>query len=68
VVQQIAARCTEVETGARNVDFILRSSVMPLMSQGILSRMSTGEQPGGVTLDIDAQNEFTVRFADEAAA
>jgi type VI secretion system protein VasG len=68
VVQQIAARCTEVETGARNVDFILRSSVMPLMSQGILSRMSTGEQPGGVTLGIDAQNEFTVRFADEAAA
>ena len=41
---------------------------MPLMSQGILSRMSTGEQPGSVTLDIDAQNEFTVLFADEAAA
>lgn len=68
VVQQIAARCTEVETGARNVDFILRSSVMPLMSQGILSRMSTGEQPGSVKLDIDAQNEFTVQFADGAAA
>ncbi len=68
VVQQIAARCTEVETGARNVDFILRSSVMPLMSQGILSRMSTGEQPGSVKLDIDTQNEFTVRFADGAAA
>lgn len=66
VVQQIAARCTEVETGARNVDFILRSSVMPLMSQGILSRMSTGEQPGSVKLDIDAQNEFTVQFVDEA--
>jgi type VI secretion system protein VasG len=68
VVQQIAARCTEVETGARNVDFILRSNVMPLMSQGILSRMSTGEQPGSVKLDIDAQNEFTVQFADGAAA
>lgn len=68
VVQQIAARCTEVETGARNVDFILRSSVMPLMSQGILSRMSTGEQPGSVALGIDAQNEFTVEFLDKAAA
>jgi type VI secretion system protein VasG len=68
VVQQIAARCTEVETGARNVDFILRSSVMPLMSQGILSRMSTGEQPGSVELGIDAQGEFTVQFLDKAAA
>lgn len=68
VVQQIAARCTEVETGARNVDFILRSSIMPLMSQGILSRMSTGEQPGGVKLEIDAQGEFAVQFADGPAA
>jgi len=68
VVQQIAARCTEVETGARNVDFILRSSIMPLMSQGILSRMSTGEQPGSVKLDVDAQGEFAVQFADRPAA
>jgi type VI secretion system protein VasG len=67
VVQQIAARCTEVETGARNVDFILRSSIMPLMSQGILSRMSTGEQPGSVSLEIGADGEFVVQFQDKAA-
>jgi hypothetical protein len=30
--------------------------------------MSTGQQPGGVMLGIDAQNECTVRFTDEAAA
>ncbi len=67
VVQQIAARCTEVETGARNVDFILRSSIMPLMSQGILSRMSTGEQPGSVNLEIGADGDFAVQFQDKAA-
>ncbi|SFU61577.1 type VI secretion system protein VasG [Polaromonas sp. YR568] len=67
VVQQIAARCTEVETGARNVDFILRSSIMPLMSQGILSRMSTGEQPGSVSLEVGADGEFAVQFQDKAA-
>ncbi|MES2361583.1 MAG: type VI secretion system ATPase TssH [Pseudomonadota bacterium] len=68
VVQQIAARCTDVETGARNIDFILRSSVMPLMSQEILSRMSTGEQPGAIALDVDAGSEFTVAFHDKPAA
>lgn len=67
VVQQIAARCTEVETGARNIDFILRSSVMPLMSQEILSRMSTGQQPGAIALDVDATGEFAVSFADKPA-
>ncbi|MES2509508.1 MAG: type VI secretion system ATPase TssH [Pseudomonadota bacterium] len=67
VVQQIAARCTEVETGARNIDFILRSSVMPLMSQEILSRMSTGEQPGSIALDTNADGEFAVSFTDKPA-
>jgi type VI secretion system protein VasG len=67
VVKQIAARCTEVETGARNIDFILRSSIMPLMSQEILSRMSTDEQPGSIALDVDADGQFSVSFADKPA-
>ncbi len=65
VVTQIAARCTEVETGARNIDFILRSTIMPMMSQEILSRMSSGAQPSSVTLDVDADGGFVVRFTDE---
>ena len=65
VVTQIAARCTEVETGARNIDFILRSTIMPLMSQEILSRMSSGAQPSSVWLDVDADGGFVVRFTDE---
>lgn len=62
VVTTIAARCTEVETGARNIDFILRKNVMPLMSQEILSRMSSGEQPASIALGVDAAGEFEVRF------
>jgi type VI secretion system protein VasG len=62
VVDQVAARCTEVETGARNIDFILRGSVMPMMSQEILSRMSGEEQPTAVTLDIDEAGNFKVAF------
>ena len=67
VVNCIAARCTEVETGARNIDFILRKNVMPLMSQGILSRMNRGEQPESLTLGVNEAGEFTVDFVLPAA-
>ena len=64
VVKQIAARCTEVETGARNIDFILRSTIMPMMSQEILSRMTSGAAAGHVVLDVNADGGFAVKFAD----
>jgi type VI secretion system protein VasG len=62
VVRQIAARCTEVETGARNIDFILRGNIMPLMSQEILARMSSERPPADIALDVDESGEFVVRF------
>jgi type VI secretion system protein VasG len=62
VVDQIAARCTEVETGARNIDFILRGNIMPLMSQEILQRMSGEVQPTAVTLDVGEDGQFKVDF------
>ena len=62
VVNCIAARCTEVETGARNIDFILRKNVMPLMSQEILSRMNSGEQPEALSLGVNEAGEFAVDF------
>ena len=62
VVDRIAARCTEVETGARNIDFILRGTVMPLMSQEILSRMSGEVQPTAVTLEVTEDGGFKVEF------
>jgi type VI secretion system protein VasG len=43
VVAAIAARCTEVESGARNVDHILTGTVLPEVSQEILARMAEGQ-------------------------
>ncbi|HEY0132901.1 MAG TPA: hypothetical protein VGB85_02440, partial [Nannocystis sp.] len=42
---RLAERCTEVETGARNVEHILRSSLTPLLSQRLLTALAAGEQP-----------------------
>ena len=62
VVAQIAARCTEVETGARNIDWILRGTVLPLMSQEILTRMGEGAALPEVALDVNDAGDFVVSF------
>src|SRR5260370_30205451 len=47
VVDEVASRCKEVESGARNVDHILTRSLLPEMSGAVLSRIGTGT---GITL------------------
>ncbi|MCE5248699.1 type VI secretion system ATPase TssH [bacterium] len=62
VVDQIAARCTEVETGARNIEYILNGNILPRMAQEILTHMTTGEMPSKVQLGVDKKGEFTIKF------
>ncbi|MBM3791146.1 MAG: type VI secretion system ATPase TssH, partial [Acidobacteria bacterium] len=42
LIDAIAGRCKEVESGARNVDHILTRSLLPEISQEVLSRMVAG--------------------------
>jgi type VI secretion system protein VasG len=42
VVDEVASRCKEVESGARNADHILTRTLLPEMSGEFLSRMATG--------------------------
>jgi type VI secretion system protein VasG len=44
LIDAIKARCTEVESGARNVEHILTRTLLPEVSREVLSRMA-GEQP-----------------------
>jgi type VI secretion system protein VasG len=61
-VDQIAARCTDVETGARNVDFILNLTVLPQLSREILAHMSSAKPPADVRLEIAEGGDFQVAF------
>ncbi len=61
VVRQIAGRCNEVETGARNIDHILRGTLFPLLAKEILARMGDDTMPSDVFLDIQ-DGAFAVRF------
>lgn len=43
VIETVAKRCTDVDSGARNVYNILTSSLLPEMSGEVLSRMASGD-------------------------
>lgn len=58
VVSQIAARCLEVETGARNIDHIMNGSILPIMSRQILEMMSKDQLPGHLVLDAGEDGSF----------
>lgn len=55
LIEAIAARCTEVESGARNVDHILTNTLLPEMSKELLSRMASGEKLSQVKVGLGAQ-------------
>jgi len=59
----IAARCTEVETGARNVDFILKGTILPLLSNQLLTSMTSDSELTHAKLDIQADGQFTALFS-----
>ena len=52
VYEAIADRCKEVESGARNVDHILRGTVLPLVSSEILTRMAAGDALANMRLSL----------------
>ncbi|QDV32772.1 type VI secretion system ATPase TssH [Tautonia plasticadhaerens] len=58
LVEHIAGRCTEVESGARNVDHIINRSLLPELSREFLARMASGEGISRVLVSIDDGGEF----------
>jgi len=62
VVEQIANRCTEVETGARNIDHIMNGTIMPQMSREILVRLGEGAMPSEVHLGLAEDGSFKIDF------
>ena len=58
VVNEIANRCKEVESGARNVDHILTRTLLPEMSGEFLSRMAAGASVGRVHVTVGDGGKF----------
>lgn len=63
VIDQIASRCTEVETGARNIEYVISGTIMPQLSQAVLSQMTGHAMPASVALDVGEDGGFITEFA-----
>ena len=59
VVDEVAKRCTEVESGARNVDNILSNTMLPEISRQVLARMAEESPMEKVTVGVGADGRFT---------
>lgn len=58
VVGEVAKRCTEVESGARNVDNILTNTMLPDISRYLLSRMADRQKPTSIHVSVAENGSF----------
>lgn len=58
LIDEVAKRCTEVESGARNVDNILTNTLLPEISRQLLGRMAEGEKMERITVGIGENGSF----------
>ncbi len=57
-LNEVANRCTEVESGARNVDNILTNTLLPDISRKILGGMAEGEKMSAIHVGIGEAGAF----------
>jgi type VI secretion system protein VasG len=61
-LNEVANRCTEVESGARNVDNILTNSLLPDISRKILGGIAEGERLSAIRVGIGADGQFDYAY------
>jgi type VI secretion system protein VasG len=59
LVEAVLARCTEVDSGARNVDNILNGSLLPDIAGNVLATMATGNAILSIAASTNAAGDFT---------
>lgn len=59
VIEAIAARCKEAESGARNIENVLSHGLLPEISAQFLRRMANQETVRDVILSLDSDGAFT---------
>jgi type VI secretion system protein VasG len=58
VIEAVAKRCTEVESGARNVDNILTNTMLPDVSKYLLNQMAERQKPASIHVSLRADGSF----------
>ena len=68
MVDEVARRCTEVESGARNVDNILTNTLLPDISRQLLTAFAEGTRPSAIHVGIGATGSFVYQQPGVEAA
>jgi type VI secretion system protein VasG len=58
LVEAVLARCTEVDSGARNVDNILNGTVLPEIAESVLAKMAEGAAITKIKVSANKQGQF----------
>ena len=58
LVEAVLARCTEVDSGARNVDNILNGTLLPEIAESVLARMAEGAPIAKIKVGANKQGQF----------
>ncbi|EPM52093.1 ATPase AAA [Pseudomonas syringae pv. actinidiae ICMP 19071] len=59
LIPTIAARCTEVDSGARNIDNILSGTLMPELAEHVLARMAEDKPVSSMSIGLDKSGGFS---------
>ncbi|SFU21376.1 type VI secretion system ATPase TssH [Paraburkholderia aspalathi] len=63
LVDAVLARCTEVDSGARNVDHILNGTLLPEVAQQVLERIANGTAIERISVRASEAGEFEYTVA-----
>jgi type VI secretion system protein VasG len=65
VAEHVAASCADGEIGARNIDYVVQESLMPLIADTVLGAMTGPSLPTQLRIEI-VGGRFVARAAEEA--
>lgn len=63
VIDAVLQRCTEVDSGARNVDHILSGTMLPEIAEALLSRMAEGKPIKKIKVGVTKDSKFSYRIS-----
>ncbi len=68
LIELILARCTEVDSGARNIDHILSGTVLPQLASHILTAMVDGTTPSHIHINVSSDDQIHYQMTDQTSA
>ncbi|MGH8073146.1 MAG: AAA family ATPase, partial [Lysobacter sp.] len=63
LVEAVLARCTEVDSGARNVDHILNGTLLPEIAESVLAKIAEGERVEKIKVGAGKKGDFKYKVS-----